>query len=218
MPRSICAAASLVLVAGCGGSDGEVTDDDAVADEPTAVTSAQESAAGSGDEGSTDDPQDEGEASGDDPSDGSGSEQASGAQEERLQVLLADAQMLCDALDEEELTGVLTDFSELRPDEVTDLDSLCSMRDDRFEVGRVWVQGDWSEREFLQSMAAEPYEPCEVAGYAAVCQTHDGDPELANGWPRVAVQIGTMGVETQAPTAAAAQELAAAVLDDVLAE
>lgn len=215
---SISAAAALVLFAGCSGGEEDPAAEEAVSaeDEPAADSTDEGTAAAQASDTSTEATQ---SAVGDTDQGGADEgESASAAQEERLTELLVDAQALCDVLDEEELRPVLSDFSEMRPDEVTEVDSLCSMRDDRFEVGRVWVQADWSEREFMQGLAADPYEPCEVAGYAAACQSHEGDPELANGWPHVAIQIGSMGVETQAPTPAAAQELAAAVLDDLLAQ
>ena len=229
--------AGVAVLSACSGSDADSATDDgtsqATEQEDAAAQEADEAGAGSEEEGTQEQDSQEGDAQEQDSQEGdaqessedteadpSGGMEPAGADpgEESLEVLLADAQALCDALDEQELRPVVDDFVELRADEVTEVDSLCSLRDERFEVARVWVQADWSEREFLQSMAADPYEPCEISGRPAVCQSHEGDPELANGWPRVAIQVGSMGVETQAADPAVARELAATVLDDVLAQ
>ncbi|OLT16291.1 hypothetical protein BJF80_06805 [Serinicoccus sp. CUA-874] len=219
--------AGVAVLSACSGSDADSATDDgtsqATEQEDAAAQEADEAGAGSEEEGTQEQDSQEGDAqasSEDTEADPSGGMKPAGADpgEESLEVLLADAQALCDALDEQELRPVVDDFVELRADEVTEVDSLCSLRDERFEVARVWVQADWSEREFLQSMAADPYEPCEISGRPAVCQSHEGDPELANGWPRVAIQVGSMGVETQAADPAVAREVAATVLDDVLAQ
>ncbi len=217
----------VAVLSACSGSDADSATDDGTSQvteqEGASAQEADEADAGIEVEGTQEQDGQEGDAqesSEDTEADPSGGMEPAGADpgEESLEVLLADAQALCDTLDEQELRPVVDDFVELRADEVTEVDSLCSLRDERFEVARVWVQADWSEREFLQGMAADPYEPCEISGRPAVCQSHEGDPELANGWPRVAIQIGSMGVETQAADPAVARELAAVVLDDVLAQ
>ncbi|WP_298746415.1 hypothetical protein [uncultured Serinicoccus sp.] len=217
----------MAVLSACSGSDADSATDDGTSQvteqEGASAQEADEADAGIEVEGTQEQDGQEGDAqesSEDTEADPSGGMEPAGADpgEESLEVLLADAQALCDTLDEQELRPVVDDFVELRADEVTEVDSLCSLRDERFEVARVWVQADWSEREFLQGMAADPYEPCEISGRPAVCQSHEGDPELANGWPRVAIQIGSMGVETQAADPAVARELAAVVLDDVLAQ
>ena len=212
--------AVLLLAACSGGGDeaaSEPVDDETVAASSAADATGEDSA-GEGEGGAQDDASSD--SSGGTEEDGSGSEELEAADpgEDMLRVLLDDPQALCDTLDEAELRSVVGDFVELRPDEVTEVDSLCSMRDDRREVGRVWIQADWSELEFLHSMAADPYEPCQVGDYDAVCQTDTGNPEMANGWPHVAIRVGSMGVETQAPDPETAQQLAEAVMDDVLAQ
>lgn len=134
----------------------------------------------------------------------------------QLQALVADAQALCDALDEDEIRGIVGDFVELRPDDLFQDDrNLCQPFGDRFAVAGVWVYADRAERESHNAVVLQPFSPCEVGGYAALCQTHTGDPELFNGWPSVMVGVGSMAIEVDAPDPAVAQVLAEAVLDDL---
>lgn len=134
----------------------------------------------------------------------------------QLQALATDAQALCDALDEDEIRGIVGDFVELRPDDLFQDDrNLCQPFGDRFAVAGVWVYADRAERESHNAVVLQPFSPCEVGGYAALCQTHTGDPELFNGWPSVMVGVGSMAIEVDAPDPAVAQALAEAVLDDL---
>lgn len=133
-----------------------------------------------------------------------------------LQTLLSDAQALCDALDQEEIRAIAGDFVELRPDDLFQDDrNLCQAFGDRFAVAGVWVYADASEQQELHEFAARPFEECQVNGYDALCQTHTGSEDSFNGWPTVSIRVGSAAVEVDAPDPAVAQELAAAVLDDL---
>ena len=204
--RSALVAVVLATAACSGGDDTTGTESD-----PTASVDAQTTAEPS-DTAPAESPATAGEGEG---ADAASTGDAAG-DSARLDALTEDPQALCDALDQDAVRSAVGDFVELRPDDLAQDDrNLCQAFGDRFPVGAVWVFRDGSEREFLQTIAADPFEPCRIGGFDAACQTHTGDPELFNGWPTVSIPVGSMALEFDAPDPDDAEGLATALVDDL---